>query len=121
MIWLWVGLGAALGAPARYLIDRLVQTRYDGVLPWGTLLVNVVGSFMLGIITGAAADVAPAVGAALGVGFCGALTTYSTFSYETLRLLERKASFHAVANLTVALAGGMVAAMLGLRVGSWLA
>ncbi|MDQ3734977.1 MAG: fluoride efflux transporter CrcB [Actinomycetota bacterium] len=120
MIWLWVGLGAALGAPARYLIDRLVQTRYAGSFPWGTLLVNAVGSFVLGIVTGAAQALAPAVGAVVGIGFCGALTTYSTFSYETLRLLETKVATFAAANVMVALAGGFGAAALGLTLGGWL-
>ncbi len=119
-MWLWVGLGAALGAPARYLTDRLVQTRYDGVFPWGTVLVNVVGSFVLGVVIGAAQVVAPAVAAAVGVGFCGALTTYSTFSYETLRLLEKRAGWFAMANLIVALSAGFAAAGLGLSVGEWL-
>ncbi|MDQ3732633.1 MAG: CrcB family protein [Actinomycetota bacterium] len=112
--------GAALGAPARYLTDRLVQTRYTGSFPWGTLLVNVVGSFVLGIATGAAEALAPAVGAAVGIGFCGTLTTYSTFSYETLRLFETKVATFAAANVMVALAGGFGAAALGLTLGSWL-
>ncbi|MDQ3732620.1 MAG: fluoride efflux transporter CrcB [Actinomycetota bacterium] len=117
MMWLWVGLGAALGAPARYLIDRLVQGRHDSLFPWGTLMVNVAGSFVLGVLTGAADALAPAMGAALGVGFCGALTTYSAFSYETLRLLETRTFFYAAANVLLALVGGFGAAALGWAVG----
>lgn len=120
MIWLWVGVGAAFGAPARYLTDRWVQTRQDSVFPWGTLLVNVSGSLVLGGLTGAADTLAPAVAAALGIGFCGALTTYSTFSYETLRLLETKAGFFAWANVGVALLAGFGAASLGLTIGACL-
>lgn len=120
MIWFWVAVGAALGAPARYLADRFVQTRLGSDFPWGTLLVNIVGSLALGVITGVADALAPALGAALGIGFCGALTTYSTFSYETFRLLESKAIFDAVANVTVALVGGFAAMALGLSVGGWL-
>jgi len=118
VIWLWVAVGAALGAPARYLTDRLVQTCHESDFPWGTLLVNIVGSLALGVITGMA-DALPALGASLGIGFCGALTTYSTFSYETLRLLEKKAPFAAGANVMLALAVGFVAAALGLSVGGW--
>lgn len=120
MIWLWVGLGAAVGGPARYLTDRWMQTRHDSVFPWGTLTVNVLGSFLLGVLTGATDTLAPAFAAALGVGFCGALTTYSTFSYETLRLVETKAGFYAVANVAVALLAGFGAAGLGLAVAAWM-
>ena len=84
MTVLWVALGAALGAPARYLLDRAVQTRHDSVFPFGTLLVNVIGSLLLGFL--AALPATGPVMAIAGTGFCGALSTYSTFSYETLRL-----------------------------------
>jgi CrcB protein len=115
-----VALGAAVGAPARYLTDRWVQSRHDSVFPWGTLIVNVVGSLLLGLVAGAAGVVAPAVAALVGVGFCGALTTYSTFSYETMRLLELRAGLYAVANVAIALVAGVAAASLGWAVGAWL-
>lgn len=120
MIWLWVGLGAACGAPARYLTDRLVQTRHDSLFPWGTMAVNLVGSLVLGVLTGAAQELGPELQAALGVGFCGALTTYSTFSYETMRLIDNKMRLHAAANVTIGLVGGFAAAGLGLTMGMWL-
>jgi fluoride exporter len=116
--WLWVALGAAVGAPARYLTDRWVQSRHDSVFPWGTLTVNVVGSFVLGMLAGAGDVVAPAVAAGLGTGLCGALTTYSTFSYETLRLLETRALLYATANVLLALTAGLGAAALGWWIGS---
>ena len=118
MSWLWVALGAAFGAPARYLTDRWVQSRHDSVFPWGTLTVNVVASFVLGVLTGAAAVVAPAVALVLGTGFCGALSTYSSFSYETLRLVETRARFLAAANVGVALVAGFGAVALGWTVGA---
>jgi len=121
MTWLWVALGAAMGAPARYVTDRWVQKRHDSVFPWGTLTVNTVGSLLLGALAGAAETVPPAVAAALGTGLCGALTTYSTFSYETLRLLETKARLYAAANVVVALVVGVGAAALGWTIGSWAA
>lgn len=108
MIVVWVALGAAVGAPARALTDRAVQSRHDSVSPWGTLTVNLVGSFVLGVVGAMSAQLSPAARAAIGVGFCGALTTYSTFRYAFLRLLEERARFYATANVGVSLLGGSV-------------
>ena len=117
---LWVALGAAIGAPARYLTDRAVQGWHDSVFPWGTLTVNMVGSFVLGLLTAMSTNLSPAVSATVGVGFCGALTTYSTFSYEILRLLEDRARFYALANVGASLLGGFGAVGLGWTLGTWL-
>ena len=76
MTVLYVALGAAVGAPLRFLTAQLL----DGRLPWGTMLVNVVGAFLLGLVTGLGLD-AEAV-ALFGTGFCGALTTYSAFAVQ---------------------------------------
>jgi CrcB protein len=114
--WLLVIAGAMVGAPLRYLTDRAVQARVDGhhwVFPWGTLTVNITGSLILGIVTGAASS---DVRLLLGTGFCGALTTYSTFSYETLRLAEEGARFYAAANAVVSVVAGLGAAFTGVAV-----
>ncbi|MEG3628321.1 fluoride efflux transporter FluC [Streptomyces poriticola] len=115
MNWLLVVAGAMVGAPLRYLTDRAVQSRHDSVFPWGTLAVNVVGSLALGLLTGAA--LAGAAGSRpvllLGTGLCGALTTYSTFSYETLRLAETGAGRLAAANVVTSVATGLGAAFAG--------
>jgi CrcB protein len=118
--FVWVCLGAAFGAPARYLVDRFVQSRLDAVMPWGTLCVNVIGSFVLGLITGLATQqpVSSPVMLAIGPGFCGALTTYSTLSYETLRLYEDGARLYAGANLGLSLVTGLAAAVAGFGVGT---
>jgi len=111
--------GAAVGAPLRYLGDRAIQSRHDSVFPWGTFAVNVIGSLILGLVTGAvsAGGASPQVQLALGTGFCGALTTYSTFSYETLRLLEGDARFLAAANVAASIVAGLGAAFLGVAAG----
>jgi CrcB protein len=116
----WVCLGAAVGAPGRYLVDRFVQARHDAVMPWGTLCVNVIGSFVLGFLTGVAHDqrVPDQVTLALGTGFCGALTTYSTFSYETLRLYEDGARLYAAMNLVLSVAAALGAALAGFGAGA---
>jgi fluoride exporter len=107
-----VFLGAAVGAPLRYLTDRLVQSRHDSLFPWGTLSVNLTGCLILGALTGAGAAVPGPVFALVGTGFCGALTTYSTFSYEILRLIEQKAYFYAATNVITSVIAGIGAAML---------
>ncbi|MFF2161248.1 fluoride efflux transporter CrcB [Streptomyces sp. NPDC058175] len=115
MNWLLVIAGAMVGAPLRYLTDRAVQTRHDSVFPWGTFTVNVCGSLVLGLLTGAVAAGAasPQVQLLIGTGLCGALTTYSTFSYETLRLGEDGARLFAVANVGASVAAGLGAAFAG--------
>ncbi|MFI2374623.1 fluoride efflux transporter CrcB [Streptomyces sp. NPDC018964] len=115
MNWLYVVLGAMAGAPLRYLTDRAVQSRHDSVFPWGTFTVNVAGSLVLGLLTGAVA--AGAAGSRLqlllGTGLCGALTTYSTFSYETLRLAGTGARGYAAVNVVASVTAGLGAAVAG--------
>lgn len=120
MTVVWVCLGAAVGAPSRYLLDRAVQARHDSVMPWGTMLVNVVGSLVLGVLVGLSTgrDVPDAVMLTLGTGLCGALTTYSTFGYETFRLAEDGARVPAMLNAVLSLVVGLGAAALGYAVGA---
>lgn len=119
MTALLVLVGGAIGAPLRYLTDLAVQSRHDSVFPWGTLAVNVIGSFILGLIS-AAAPPAWAV-TLVGTGFCGALTTFSTFGYETVRLFEDGSYAAGLANAVANLALGLGAAALGWWLGSALA
>ncbi|MFJ8435127.1 fluoride efflux transporter CrcB [Kitasatospora sp. NPDC094019] len=115
MNWLLVVLGATVGAPLRYLTDRAVQSRHDSVFPWGTFTVNVVGCLVLGLVTGAVAAGAASshVQLLLGTGLCGALTTYSTFSYETLRLVEGGAGRYALVNVLGSVVAGLAAVCAG--------
>ncbi|MBE1471905.1 CrcB family protein [Kibdelosporangium phytohabitans] len=104
---LFVVLGAMVGAPVRYLVSRAVRS------PWGTFVVNVAGCFLLGLVAGAAGG----VHALVGTGFCGALTTYSTFGYETLQFVERKDYRTAALNVGLSVVAGLAAAGLGLALG----
>ncbi|MFI0717607.1 fluoride efflux transporter CrcB [Streptomyces sp. NPDC021224] len=115
MNWLLVVAGAVVGAPLRYLTDRAVQARHDTVFPWGTFAVNVFGCLVLGVLTGAVSYGAAShsVQLLVGTGLCGALTTYSTFSYETLRLTHDGARFLAAANAVASVAAGLGAAFMG--------
>ncbi len=118
MTALLVALGAAVGAPLRYLTDRAVQARHDSLFPWGTFAVNVLGSFILGTLAGgvSAGAVPGGVMALLGTGLCGALTTYSTFGYETIRLLQEGARLYAALNAVASVVAGLGAAYCGMAV-----
>jgi len=107
-----VGVAGGLGAVCRYLADGAVGDRTSGVFPFGTLTVNAVGSLVLGIVTGLVLHhgVPPEWRLTVGVGFCGGLTTWSTASFETVRLAEEGALGHA---LSYALAGLVVSCAAG--------
>ncbi|GIE81106.1 putative fluoride ion transporter CrcB 2 [Actinoplanes philippinensis] len=111
MTALLVALGAAVGAPLRFLTDRVMQARFGTAFPWGTLTVNVAGSFVLGLVLGL--PLAPGAVALLGTGFCGALTTYSTFSWEILALTRRREILAATGYALLSITAGMGAAVIG--------
>ena len=116
MLVLGIALAGAVGAPARYLVDGIVIDRTDGGLPAGTFVVNVTGSFLLGVLTGLALYHAfPSTPTAiLGTGFCGAYTTFSTFTYEIMRLAAQGARRRALEMLVASLVIPALAAALGL-------
>ena len=122
MTVLMVLLGGAIGAPLRYLVDLLVQSRHDSVFPWGTFTVNVVGSLVLGITAATVVELGspPWVLALVGTGVCGALTTFSTFGYETVRLLQQGSVQVAVANSVASVVVGLGACAGGFAVASTL-
>lgn len=111
MTILLVAIGAAIGAPLRYLTDRLVQARHDSVFPWGTFGVNVAGSLFIGLLAGSAPT--DGVMAFAGIGLCGALTTYSTFGYETVRLAHDGARLLALLNAVLSVTVGLGAGIGG--------
>jgi len=116
MVLLGVMLAGAIGAPVRFLVADLVSERGDAVLPTGTLAVNVTGSLLLGFLTGLALYHAfPATPkAVLGTGFCGAYTTFSTFTVETVDLLAEGDWPTAVRSIAANLVGSLLAAAAGL-------
>lgn len=116
MSLLLVALGAAIGAPLRFIVDkvlvaRLLRTSGEQVpLPWGTFTVNVVGSFVLGLMTGVADQNRTLL---IGVGFCGAFTTYSTFAAETTALSSSGHRARALLTVLLNLGFGLLAAVFG--------
>jgi CrcB protein len=113
-----IAVAGALGALSRYGVSLLVGARPRGSFPFATFVVNISGSFVLGFIAGAiGARFNPHLRAALIVGFLGAYTTFSTFSLETVHLIEEGAMWVAAANVLGSVAAGLVAVYLGTLVG----
>lgn len=115
-----VGVGGALGAVGRYLVDVLVRRHVGGDWPWGTLAVNVIGSFALGVLVGVAVDQswATSARAVLGAGVCGGLTTWSTATWETVQLAEQGSPGMAMGYAIGGLAASIAAAAVGLAIGA---
>ena len=125
MPYLLVGIGSFVGGNARYVLAKWVGGMIDARFPLGTFLINVGGSFALGLIGGLIAHRtiphADAVRLALGVGFCGGFTTFSTFEFETHALFEDGVWLTAVTNMFLSLFAGLVSVRFGLVAAtSWL-
>ena len=125
MPYLLVGLGGFVGANARFVIARLVGAAFDTQFPLGTFVINISGSFLLGVLgTIIALKVMPnseAMRLALGVGFLGAFTTFSTFEFETHALLEDGSWLLATTNMFASLFVGLIALRAGIVVArTWL-
>ncbi|WP_410640015.1 fluoride efflux transporter CrcB [Amycolatopsis sp. lyj-346] len=115
-----VALGGAAGSILRYLTDWKFRQWRDSPFPFGTLAVNIAGSFILGFLSGRLLHGAEpsSVRALVAVGFCGGLTTFSTFGYETVRLFQAKAQRYAVLNVVVTVLAGLTSGALGLLLAS---
>lgn len=117
---LWVCLGGALGSGARFLVSVGAAKWLGAEFPWGTLTVNLAGSFLLGLMLEAFVDGAgpgPGLRLALTTGAMGGFTTYSTFNYEALSLLEGGRGVTGLIYLSATLLGCLVAGMLGIGAG----
>ena len=117
MTYLAISIGAVLGANARYLLATAVAQRFGSGFPLGTLLINVTGSFAIGVVmtlvnerAGGPDWLRPGV----AVGFLGAYTTFSTFSYETLALAQRGATDLALLNIAASVGASLVGVYLGI-------
>ncbi len=130
MIILMVLIGGAIGAPIRMWTDSKVTAHIaasdykikSSAFPFGTYLINMSGSFLLGFLTGLSLHyrVSDALTAFLGVGFCGAYTTFSTWSFESVRLFEKGSYRVGVMNIVLSLGVGVLLAVLGIFLGELL-
>ena len=115
MLW-YVAIGSAVGGVSRYLLGGVIQRVLAASFPAGTLVINVTGSALLGFLLRYALDtpsLTPEIRALLGVGFCGGYTTFSTFSYETLALLEDGDWRRAGVYVTLSVVGSLLATFVG--------
>ncbi|HEV2531041.1 fluoride efflux transporter CrcB [Phenylobacterium sp.] len=113
LTYLWIALGSALGGMARFALSTFVAQAGGGVFPWGILLVNVTGSFAIGVLATAPAGLSPDARLLLTVGLCGGYTTFSSFSLQTLDLLRQGHVAAALGNI----AGSVVLCLLAVWAG----
>jgi CrcB protein len=115
-----IAAGGAAGAVSRYLVDTIVSERFAGAFPLGTLVINMSGSFLLGLLFALAVEEArlpSEVRPALMIGFLGAYTTFSTLMLESWRLVEDGALALAVVNLAGSMVLGVIAVVAGMAIG----
>lgn len=122
MIYLWIGAGSALGGMARYALSGLVAARFGETFPWGTITVNVLGSFLIGLfftLTGPEGRwlVAPEVRQGVSLGLIGGFTTFSSFSLQTLNLFQDGEWLAGSANVALSVALCLAGVYLGYLAG----
>lgn len=120
--FLWISLGGAVGTGARYLLTLWAARALGPGFPYATLAVNLIGSFLLALLTVVgteSAAMSPTVRLALTTGVMGGLTTCSTFSYETLQAVQSGAYWIGVLNVLATVVGCLLACVLGQVCGRW--
>jgi CrcB protein len=120
--YLWIALGSMLGGMARYACSRAVALRFGETFPWGTLLVNVTGSFAIGFFAALMGPdsrfiVSPNTRNFLLVGVCGGYTTFSSFSLQTLQLIQNRDVGEAFGNILLSVSACMAAVAIGYMIG----
>ncbi|MGD9618517.1 MAG: fluoride efflux transporter CrcB [Mycolicibacterium sp.] len=118
LVWMGVAVIGGIGAVARFVVDREVSRRSSGRFPVGTMVVNISGAALLGLVAGLAFS--PHIALLAGTAFCGSYTTFSTWMFETQRLAEERQTWPAAANIVVSVALGLPAAWLGQILGAHL-
>jgi len=125
LAYLWVALGGALGSVARYWVNGLVSEKFGATFPWGTLVINVGGSFIIGVIGALTLSEgrleAPSRVFAtqfLMIGVCGGYTTFSSFSWQTFNLLREREWLYAGGNVLLSVGLCLIAVGLGFMLGS---
>jgi len=116
MLYLFIAIGSALGGVSRYAVGVALQPRFGTAFPGATLVINVTGSFLLGFLLRAAFDsvsISPEMRALLTTGFCGGYTTFSTFSYETVALIDGGRYGRATAYVVLSVALSLLATFAG--------
>ena len=125
LAYIWVAVGGALGSVARYWLNGVVSDRYGATFPWGTMTVNVIGSFVIGVLgaltlpEGRMSSEARALTTQLlMIGICGGFTTFSSFSLQTLNLVRDREWLYAGVNILLSVVLCLVATWLGYLLGS---
>lgn len=123
LAYLWIAIGSALGGMGRYACSRAVALRYGETFPWGTLMVNVTGSLIIGFIAALTGPdsrlvVSPNTRNFLMVGLCGGYTTFSSFSLQTLELVRNRDFGEAFGNILLSVAACLAAVAIGFIAGS---
>lgn len=124
MIYLWIALGSAAGGVGRYWCNDLVSEQLGDAFPWGTLVVNAVGSFVIGVVASLSASLGqpwtpgPEARAFIAIGFCGGYTTFSAFSLQTLLLLRDGQVLYALGNIVLSVLACLIAVWLGYLAGA---
>jgi len=119
----YVGVGGFAGANARYWLGGWISDRYGAAFPYATLVINVTGSFILGLFMALTTEryiAPPGLRLIVAIGFVGAYTTFSTFEYETLALASSGSLLRALLNIVLSVVAGFVAVWLGARLGRFL-